>query len=291
MNVSLFSKPLEGEKSSKWKNQGPHLRKEGIPHRSATDSSDLKSNEKNEQIGHDNFKDYSSPSGRLKDNENCGNFRLNWFQGKRQGKSFNGINEENLCKGYKFHSAAERQKQHILESVGTIQSNSLLKPEMMETENIFSLQSMYYTDKQQNGNNTDIECNRADDHIFHVKKQAKQTQEHQGFLLADQPFRESNTIDINKSESQECFTFNIKQQQSKLENNKPNNNPVDIFDKSEVEINQNSMPEAQSTVILKKRKFPGPAGLLPKLVCELSIMVLLYLISKGCPTCGPQATS
>ena len=250
------------------------MSKEGISHISVTDSSNVKSNEKNEQIGHDHFKDYSSPSGRLKDIKNCGNFGSNFFQDKIQGRSLNDRNEKTLYKGYKFHSAAERQSQSFLEPVSTIQGSNLLKPARIETENVLSLGPTYYADKQQNGYNRDIESNRADDAIFHVKKQTKQIQENKRFLLDDQPFRESNDIDTNKAEKQSRFTSNLKQQQTKLENNKPNDFPVDKFDRKEVEINQNSMPEAQSTVTLKKRKFPGPAGLLPKLVCKLFVMVL-----------------
>ena len=204
--------------------------------------------------------------GRLKERVNCGSFESDEVEAKGSRGSYYGTSRKNLHRGYKFHSNSDGNRQNFLNSVSIFENNSPLKPAKAEVENMFSLEPIINIDKDRYTDKVEIETHKVADSGF--ENQAKQMEKRHRLFVDDQPFKKSTDLGEERSNLQ----TNLKKHQSTDEINRSNDELINRCSRKDANVKQDVPQDAQSTVISKKRKFPGPAGLLPKLVSELRIV-------------------
>jgi len=99
---------------------------------------------------------------------------------------------------------------------------------------------------------------------FSAGTEYENTKMKQRSLLNDQSLKESCNFGNKRFEILNCFNIDLEQQQSNAGKNIALNKQ-DVSSGMKDDINHNLQSDAKSPMISKKRKFPGPAGLLPSL--------------------------
>ena len=270
LNASLFSRPLEKEEKKKILSpkQKDIESSSGVPTKT---SSIAKCNEQIKDHKHSHLKNFSTPKGRLKDKLDSDDFESDKFQARTPRKSCMDINGRIVYKGFKFHSSSEEQRQHALESIGACHSDCSVEFARREAEHLALVKPAANIKKYQD--QMDLQSSLSCDANFSFETRNENIKMKHRPSQYDQPCRESCDFGKKRLEIQNCF--DLEQQQSNAGKNIASSKQDDSSS-MKADISPNLQSDAKSPMISKKRKFPGPAGLLPSLVSEHMIVFFNY---------------
>ena len=214
----------------------------------------------------EHWKDESTTKNKFGDNLRPNHRELSDTKSKMVSAKFCSAQSGNhTINGYKFHSFGEKKEQYTLKSLRTSQKETFTVNATRERtgngQNSL-LKSAPQLGSGKCGSNMDVHTTNPSDNFkvdtVQSQKDLLPPMDHQNF----RPGHFSSTSSLEDKSAFPLMLQTVNDEDTKIHTSNQND---DLLEK-ETSFHANPLHEAQSKTASRKRKFPGPAGILPKLV-------------------------